>query len=303
MNAIDTIKTVVTSKAGRTVLLGRKYSPEILIGVGIIGVVTAGVLAARATLKLETVVDGAKDELEDIHTLRDNSSIVDYSDNKHGRNVAKVYVKTGFSLVKLYGPSISLAAVSVACLIGSHGIMRRRNAALVVMYKGVETMYNNYRARVVEEYGPEKDLDYHLGRREVIQETKDPETGKVVKNSVSVVDPNKVSQFAKFFDETNPNYQKNAEYNLLFLKCQQTYANDLLHSRGHIFLNDVYDSLGIPRTKAGCNVGWAVTKDGNNFVDFGIYDILNGQKRDFVNGYERSILLDFNVDGVIWDLI
>ena len=92
----------------------------------------------------------------------------------------------------------------------------------------------------------------------------------------------------------------------MFLRAQQQYANDKLIAQGHLFLNEVYDMLGLPRTKAGAIVGWVYDDNnavGDNFVDFGIYDVHRETARDFVNGYERSILLDFNVDGVIYDLI
>ena len=84
---------------------------------------------------------------------------------------------------------------------------------------------------------------------------------------------------------------------------QQTFFNDLLLSRGHLFLNEVYDQIGIDRTKAGQVVGWVVSKDGDNFVDFGLFDGSTQEKRMFVNGHENSVLLDFNVDGVIYDKI
>jgi hypothetical protein len=98
----------------------------------------------------------------------------------------------------------------------------------------------------------------------------------------------------------NPNWQKNSEHNKLFLKCQQSYANDMLQARGHVFLNEVYSWLGLEHSKAGAVVGWVINSDGDNFVDFGIFDPGNSR---FVNGQERSILLDFNVDGVIYDKI
>lgn len=112
-----------------------------------------------------------------------------------------------------------------------------------------------------------------------------------------------VSQYARFFDEGSPAWSKDSEYNLMFLKQQQQYANDLLKKRGHIFLNEIYDMLGIPRTKAGAVVGWVYDENnpiGDNYVSFGITDERNA---NFVNGYEKSVLLDFNVDGNIWDKI
>ena len=90
---------------------------------------------------------------------------------------------------------------------------------------------------------------------------------------------------------------------MLFLRTQQNYANDLLKARGHLFLNEVYSMLGIPHTSAGAIVWWTIGAGGDNYVDFGIFTRDSQVVREFVNGYERSILLDFNVDGVIWDMI
>lgn len=134
------------------------------------------------------------------------------------------------------------------------------------------------------------------------------EDGKVV--SVKTVDPNEkivkpFSSYARFFDSGCTGWQKDPECNLLFLKQQQNYANDILRTRGHLFLNEVYDMLGIPRTKAGQLVGWVYNGDrqpADNYVDFGIYDN-HVQNSDFVNGYANSIVLDFNVDGEIIDQI
>ena len=144
--------------------------------------------------------------------------------------------------------------------------------------------------------------------KEVEETSVDEKTGeeKVTKKTVNVADPNNYSSYARFFDDGCTGWTKDPEYNLMFLKKQQRYANDLLKSRGHLFLNEVYDMLGIPRTKAGQVVGWIYDEEypnGDNFVDFGIYDLYNEKARDFVNGYERTILLDFNVDGDIMNLI
>ena len=180
--------------------------------------------------------------------------------------------------------------------------MSGRNAALIAAYKAVEQSFSTYRGRVREEFGEERDRDLSRG---VVYEQVDLENaeGKKSRQIVASVDPNKISEYARFFDETCTEWERNAEYNLMFLKARQTYANDMLRARGHVFLNEVYDMLGIPRTKAGAVVGWVISKDGDNFVDFGIYNPDNPRAADFVNGYEKSILLDFNVDGVIYDKI
>lgn len=111
------------------------------------------------------------------------------------------------------------------------------------------------------------------------------------------------SQYARFFDETCPNWTRDAESNLIFLKATQLYLNDKLKRQGYVFLNDAYDAIGIPRTKEGQLVGWVYNEKnptGDNCVDFGLTD---PSSKKFVNGYERTILLDFNVDGNILESI
>ena len=90
---------------------------------------------------------------------------------------------------------------------------------------------------------------------------------------------------------------------MLFLKAQETYANDLLKQKGYLFLNDVYKLLGLSETKSGQIVGWVYDEKnpvGDNFVDFGIYKDYGA---DFINGFGTSILLDFNVDGNILEIL
>ena len=97
------------------------------------------------------------------------------------------------------------------------------------------------------------------------------------------------SKYARIFDESNVNWSKDQKANLIFLKYQQTYATDLLKKKGTVFLNEVYEMLGIPRSKEGCVVGWHYDEKnpiGNNYIDFGINDIVTS-----------NIILDFNVDG------
>jgi hypothetical protein len=176
---------------------------------------------------------------------------------------------------------------------------------MIAAYKAVEQSFSDYRKRVVAEFGEEKDRLLKNGiKQSKVKVTELDEKGKTktVEETIESADPNDISQYARFFDESSINWTKTAEYNMMFLTTQQNFANDLLHSRGHIFLNEVYDMLGIPRSQAGAVVGW-VKGHGDDFVDFGIYDRESGKARDFVNGYERSILLDFNVAGVIYDLI
>ena len=181
---------------------------------------------------------------------------------------------------------------------------------MAAAYTAIDTSFKAYRGRVVERFGKEldKELRYNIKAKEVEETVIDEKTGKekVVNKTIDVVDPNEYSDYARFFDDGCNGWSKDPEFNLMFLKQQQSYANDLLKSRGHLFLNEVYDLLGIQRTKAGNIVGWIYDEKnpvGDNFVDFGIYDINRPKNRDFVNGYERTIILDFNVDGDILSLM
>lgn len=291
---ISTMKNVATRIGGRSVLKLRKYSPQILTGVGIAGGITSAVMASMATLHLEERMDKMKDHLETIKLGR-TEGLLDHQ--QFQRESALIYTSAVLSIGRLYAPAASVGLLSIACIISAQGIMQKRNASLVAAYAAVDKSFKEYRKRVEAQLGEEGERKIRYDVEEI--EEHDTEEGVVRK----VAKHNAISPYAKFFDEYNPNWAKNADYNLMFLRSQQMSANDMLHARGHVFLNEVYDMLGMDRTKAGATVGW-VRGNGDDCIDFGIYrDSDNEALRAFVNGQERSILLDFNVDGVILDLI
>lgn len=290
----------------------KKHSPEILVVTGAIGVVTSAVMACKATRKIDDILGETRKAVDAIHDCSTNEDFKDeYSEEDAKKDLVITYSRAAINFAKLYGPSVALGAVSLGCIFASNNILRKRGIAIAAAYTAVDTTFKEYRKRVVERFGEEVDreLKYNLKAKKVTEKVVDEETGetkKVKKTKYTAEDPNGYSDYARFFDEYCNGWEKDPEYNLMFLRTQQSYANDLLKSRGHLFLNEVYDMLGIPRTKAGQVVGWVYNEDnpvGDNFVDFGIYDINRETNRDFVNGYERSILLDFNVDGNIWDLM
>ena len=290
----------------------KKHSPEILLVTGITGVVTSAVMACKATTKVDAIIGESKKSINMIHEGIDAGNIcdVEYTEEDGKKDLAIVYIQTGVKFAKLYGPSVLLGLTSIGCILASNNIIHKRNVALSAAYTAIDTSFKGYRSRVIERFGEnmDRELRYNIKTQEVKETVVDEETGKkkTVKSTVSVVDPNTYSDYARFFDEYCAGWTKDAEYNLMFLRQQQNYANELLKSRGHLFLNEVYDMLGIDRTKAGNIVGWIYDEKhpiGDNFVDFGIYVLDNEKARDFVNGRERSILLDFNVDGDILSLM
>lgn len=288
----------VVAATGRKVLIVQRYSPEILFGAGVVGAVTATVLACRSTLKLGEVLDEAE---KDKITLENIPIGEGYSQREYDKNLAALKIRTVARVGKLYMPAVLMGSLSIGALTGSHYIMSSRQAGLMAAYAALDKGFKEYQARVTEELGEER--AQQLRYDTVVHKEKDAD-GKVIKTVR--VDPNgKRSIYARVFDETSPEWVRNPEYNKLTLHAKQEYLNNLLHARGHMFLNEVYDQLGVPRSRAGSQVGWFVGKGGkgDSFIDFGMYNSTNPAVRDFVNGNEGSIWLDFNVDGPIWHLL
>ena len=297
---IGTVLNGASRIIGRCGLVASKYAPEILTGVGVVGVVSTAVLASKATLGLSDVVDEAKKDLAAIESVRGRE---DYSEQMRAKDIAIVYVRTARSVTALYAPTLIAGAITIGCFLGSTKILRSRNAALAAAYKMLDAQYKKYRQRVREDHGDEVERSYHLGAK--LGEVEVIEDGKAVTlKDETVFDSNSPSVYARFFDETSTEWERDADYNLTFLKFKQSQLNDKLRQRGHMFLNEVYDELGLKRSTAGQVVGWLYEEgQGDHYIDFGIYDLFNDRKRAFVNGVEKSILLDFNVDGPIHNLI
>lgn len=287
-----------------------KHSPEILMGVGVVGVVTGTVMACRATLKLNDILEEAQETRDKIKEVASNPNYEDkYTEEDAKKDLTINYVQTGVKVAKLYAPAVAVGVAGVGCVLASHDIMKKRNIALSAAYLTVDKSFKEYKQRVVDRFGEEveKEIRYGIKAEEIVETVTDEEGNETtVTETVKTMNPTLYSDYARFFDEASPCWQNDPEYNLMFLRAQQQYANDLLRAKGRLFLNDVYEMLGIEKTKAGQIVGWVYDREnpnGDNFVDFGIYDMSKERVRAFVNGYETNILLDFNVDGNIWDLM
>ena len=309
------MKTELMTKAtrfiGKAGLQIKKHSPEILMGAGIIGTVASTVLACKATTKVSKIMEEKNEVIEQIHRCVESEEI-EYTEDDSKKDLTIVYAQTGVKLAKLYAPAIALGTLSIAGIVSGHHILKKRNIALAAAYAVVDKSFKEYRGRVVDRFGEalDRELRYNIKAKEIEEVVVDKDGKETIEKKIvnTIENPSEgISEYAKFFDAFNTDeHQKDPEYNLMFLRRQQDWANEVLKSRGHLFLNEVYDMLGIPRTKAGQVVGWVYDEkhpNGDNYVDFGIYDINNERKRAFVNGLEPNILLDFNVDGVIYDLI
>ena len=292
----------------------KKRSPEILVVFGVVGIVTSAVMACKATTKIGDILEESKTQMDAIRKYSDDADMAEkYTPEDAKKDTVVVYIQTGVKLVKLYAPAVALGVLSLASILASNNILRKRYTAVAAAYSAVDRGFKEYRNRVIERFGEKVDHELKHNIKAVeIEETTTDENGKEkkTKKTIDVVDdgPDGYSPYAKFFDEASRCWEKDSDYNLMFLRSVQATANEKLKANGFLFLNEVYDALDIPKTKAGQIVGWVYDPDnpdhiGDNYVDFGIMDVNRVKNRDFVNGYERAILLDFNVDGNILDLM
>lgn len=301
-NKTEIMKSV-NGVASKAVMKLKKHSPEILVMAGIAGTVVSAVLACKATTKVAEILDETKGTLDTIHEGMETGAIngQEYTTEDGKKDTVVVYAQTGMKLAKLYAPAIILGTLSITSILASNNILRKRNVALGAAYAAIDKSFKEYRGRIIERFGEQVDteLKYGIKAKKFEEIEVDPETGKEkkVKKTVMVADPNLQSDYAVYFDSKSRNYETNPDYNRMFLKAQQAFANDKLQTRGHLFLNEVLDDLDLPRTPAGQIVGW--TKDGpDGYVNFRIVEV----ERETEDGrHEPALLLDFNVEGNIWE--
>lgn len=290
----------------------KKHSPEILAVAGVVGIVTSTVMACKATTKVNDIVDEAKETIDKIHDSvgkgLHTSDGEEYTEEVANKDLAIVYVQTGWKFVKLYGPAVALGVASIGCMVGSNRILRKRNIALAAAFKAVDTSFKEYRGRVIDRFGEDFDREMRFGiKAKEVEETVVDENGNetTVTKTVNVVDPNVAHDiYSIVWQEGNEGWTKSPELNKFFLIQTQNWANDKLRLNGRLSLNEVYDMLGAPRTKYGQFAGWIYTEDcslGDNFVDFGLFDV--NTPCDLVNCTERSVVIDFNCTNKYMDYL
>lgn len=290
---IASIKPLVVRGISSSTFALKKHSPEILTGIGIVGVVAAGVIASRATLKLTEVLDRRKDDLTTSKELFAESGEEEYSVKDHKEDVAKIYIRSSIEVARLYGPSILLGVAAIGCIVGGHGLLRRRNVALAASAKALEAAFAGYRKRVKEEFGEEKE-------REIRQNVRDVEIETSEGKKITVRQPGiGNSPYARLFDHRSDRWQSSVQYNLFFLQGKERIFNQILQAEGRLFLNDVYKELGLPISRDGQLVGWSTDGDGDGYVSFGIFEDYYKDGGENFNNFDRVILVDFNVDGEI----
>ena len=282
----------------------RKHSPEILMVAGVIGTVAGAVMACKETLELEDVLDECKQEkmeLEEQYAMCEQ-----YSEDALKKDQVKLTIKQVAKIVKLYAPSVIMEATSIGVIFASNDIMRKRNASMAAAYATLNSMYKRYRQNVIESYGEEVDKDMRFGvKHEKVTEI--DEDGNKVKIDAKIVDLDNtalaISDYSRFFQEGCRGFDNSGRYNFLYLKGVQTMFNNKLIADGYVMLNDVYRELGFDTIPEGWSIGWVYDEEnpiGDNYIDFGLYEARNKNQRA-VNGWEPVILMDFNVDGNLYE--
>jgi hypothetical protein len=285
-NFAEGFRRAISSKA----LVARKNSPHILFAVGIAGVIGGTVLACRATLKLDKKIDEFKTDVDDVKAKFDPQ----IEPHSYNHAIVRTYATNTYNIAKLYALPTGVMLVSIGCLSKSHTTLTKRNTALMSAYALVSTAFENYRERIRQEIGDDRELEiYHELEKPQIEEGSDKE--------IQAIRPNGWSPYARFFDQCSSAFEKDPETNRMFILAQEHFLNHKLRLKGHVFLNEAYEQLGFEHTVPGSVVGWIYdSKDGDGYIDFGVNRPYNDR---FLNGWEQVVLLDFNVDGVIWDKI
>lgn len=291
----------VGTKAAPIIFWAKKHAPEILVGTGAVSVIGGTVLACRATIK-------AKDILEEPIVPSEAEIITEEEFENESRKEA---VKKGLNVVKVYLPAAGLIGGGVGMLVAAKSIEHRRFTAMLGAYSTLQSMFEEYRGRVIAEGG--ESLDYRClngaetAKVEKLVEQEDGKKPKKVKEEVTVFTAGE-NPYHRIFDDCNSqDWRNDREANLNFLQCQEKALNYVLQSKGRVFLSEVYSALGLEYNPVGQFVGWVAddiegAKDG--YISFGIdwaYERIEID-RAFDEGRdpEPSLWLTFNCDGEVW---
>lgn len=290
---------------GKTGLKVRKYSPEILVVTGTVSVIAGVVLACKATLKAEEVLDKHQEEMDVVReatTRVTENGTQEYTDKDRKRDTAVVYAHTVGRFIKLYAPGAGFTLLGIGCYLGAYGILKKRNVALMAAYKALESAFADYRKRVIEDIGEEKDREYRYGVKPAeLTDTISMDGSEKTEYTGYIFDDGRpASMYARLFSpKTSTQWNPSNSVNLMNLNLWQNWSNDLFTAKGWVDLNTVYEMLGFEPTKAGQIVGWVKNNPngGDNYINFRIQQV-------YISEYGHiGYLIDPNVDGIILDLI
>ena len=285
----------ITRAMGRTKVKAIHAAPSAMTVAGVVSMGASVVVAVKRSKSAEPVYERLHTELGRVKEVREAFGEDHYSKQDHITDLTRLYFEAAKGYLKAYWPAIALSVAGAGLVFWSHGILKGRNKALGAALMATTQAFAKYRQSVADEVGEERERELAMGRK---VEKKDED--------ILSVDPTDMpkSPYAVFFDDDVREWQPQKELNLAFLQNQERWLNDRLRHKGYLFLNDVYDALGIKRTKIGQIVGWVWDEKfcvGDNFVDFGLFSGRSSNVNFDLD--DHQIYLDFNVQGPIIDLI
>lgn len=295
----------------------KQHAPEILVTTGIILTGASTVAAVKLTPKCKAIKEQKEEELKAVDeclALNDPK----YTQKDAKKDLTIINTKSTINTIKVYLPAIALFSGGVICILSGMGILKKRNSVLASFGILATEKLKKYRKNVAEKYGEDVEKELYYGIKEMVVE-KEGEKGKTKK--VKAMDNTYLNhdEYCKFFDESSSLYdgydplnhnkiavlnaQKNCNYKI---RGRVKYDKDgKVLKPGYLFLNEAYHELGLDKTAAGQVIGWLYNpeEDGpidetHRYIDFGLFRD-DQATRDFMNNKEKSVLLDFNVDGPI----
>lgn len=285
-----------------------EHAPTIMTAIGSGLIIGASVEACQRTLKAQEVLEQIHSDMDQVEEALalDDDELYSPADARTDR--IAIYKKAAVEFTKLYGAPILVAGVGFGLIFSAKNILSSRNAALGIAYSNLLSAYNDYRQRVIDTVGEDKEFKIYSGYKKEDIEYVDPESGETVKKKNAKVLDSEISPYARIFDEYNNNWSTNPASNLIFLRSVQNWANDKLQAEGVLFWNEVLVALGFKRCSEGQFLGWVFDPNNPNvdsYVDFGLHSELftSEGKRAFLNGYNPCVLLDFNLDGVVHEFL
>jgi hypothetical protein len=291
------IPTAVTRFAGRSMLKVQANSPTLLVVTGVVGFGATAVMAARATRRAEMVFDDHK---------KGRLMIEETAETKEVQQKATIqlYSRTTMGLVRIYGPTIIVGTASAASILYGHKILQRRHVGAMMAYSGLMEQFASYRGRVAKTLGEEMEKDIFNGAHgEYVEDPNHPGEYKMQSKFDDYSLDGPAEYLRPVFDESNVNWSPDLWHTTFFVKGVQANANQMLMARGHVFLNEVLDWLGMKRVPEGQVLGWVLNGDGDNYIDFGFLASNEPDAIAFREGRGRHVRLNFNVDGPVWDKI
>lgn len=292
----------LTRAAGKSSVKLSKHAPTLLVVGGTVGLVATSFVAARAVRKAEPVLAQHKRERAAIGDVPKKGTVSNDDRKLVQVAVLETYYNTSINLAKVYGPAIALGTLSAASILYGHKLIHGRHLATLAAYSGLSEQFAAYRGRVRQTLGEKAEKDIFNGAHGEYVEDPDHKGEYKLQPVWSEGDPS--PSLRPWFDEKNEYCKQDPSVNKMWLTGVQTHMNQLFQVKGHLFLNEVKDALNMPRTPDGQVLGWVLgAGTGDNFVDFGFLASDDPHTVAFRDGLVNTVQLNFNVDGVVHDLI